>query len=479
MSLTSALNSALSGLTMTSRAADVIASNIANATTAGYGRREIVVSSRFSGGVVVDGVSRTLDRQLLNDRRAADADQASAETRADALLAIEQALGSADSATGIARAASAFDAALLSAASSPESQARLQSVLGRAQDLVQRINSAGAAIQGERALADDRIAAQVETLNTSLAQVQELNVQILSLGSSGRDINALVDQRQQLVDGLSSILPLREVDRGDGVIALYTTSGAPLVDGRASVFGFDAAAAMGPEVQAGSGLSGLTLNGRAISTGETSLIAGGSLAADFAIRDQLGPEAQAGLDALARDLVERFGAAGLDPTLAAGAPGLFTDAGAAFDPADEQGLAQRLAVNAAADPDQGGALWRLRDGLGATAEGATGDPALINALRGALTADRPASSGTMFSGRAGFGERASTLVSALATDRLAAEGEVTFTSARAGALQQSELEQGVDTDQELQQLLVIEKAYAANARVLQAADDMLATLMEI
>ena len=35
-------------------------------------------------------------------------------------------------------------------------------------------------------------------------------------------------------------------------------------------------------------------------------------------------------NAVARDLVERFAAAGVDPTLAPGAPGLFTDAGLAF-----------------------------------------------------------------------------------------------------------------------------------------------------
>lgn len=478
MSLTSTLNSALSGLTMTSRAAEVIASNIANATTPGYGRREVVLSSRFGGGVVVDAVSRNQTLPLLNDRRAADAGQSGAESRAAALLAIEQALGSGGSA-GISAAVSAFDAALLSAAGSPESAARLQTVLGAAQDLAGQINAAGAAIQGERALADARIGQQVDTLNTALAQVQALNSQIRSLQADSGEANTLIDQRQQLVDSIAGIVPLREVDRGHGVIALYTTSGAPLVDGSASVFGFTEATAMDPAMTAGGALSGLTLNGRSLGTGETSLIAGGSLAADFAIRDELGPQAQAGLDALARDLVDRFADPGLDATLAPGAAGLFTDAGAALDPLNETGLAQRLSVNAAVDPAQGGALWRLRDGLGATVEGPGGSSRLLNALRGALTADRPAASGTLFSGTAGFADRASTLVSALATDRLAAEGEVTFTSARAAALQQRELENGVDTDQELQQLLVIEKAYAANARVLQAADDMLSTLMEI
>lgn len=36
---------------------------------------------------------------------------------------------------------------------------------------------------------------------------------------------------------------------------------------------------------------------------------------------------------------------------------------------------------------------------------------------------------------------------------------------------------GVDTDQELQALLVIEKNYAANAKVIQTVDDMVSTLL--
>ena len=39
------------------------------------------------------------------------------------------------------------------------------------------------------------------------------------------------------------------------------------------------------------------------------------------------------------------------------------------------------------------------------------------------------------------------------------------------------MEDGVDTDRELQRLMLIEQAYAANARVLQTVDDMMNALM--
>jgi flagellar hook-associated protein 1 FlgK len=52
-------------------------------------------------------------------------------------------------------------------------------------------------------------------------------------------------------------------------------------------------------------------------------------------------------------------------------------------------------------------------------------------------------------------------------------------SAQHTALQAAELSGGVDTDDELQRLLRIEQAYAANARVMNVAEAMMDELMRI
>jgi flagellar hook-associated protein 1 len=186
---------------------------------------------------------------------------------------------------------------------------------------------------------------------------------------------------------------------------------------------------------------------------------------------------QAKLDAVARDLVERFADPALDATRAPGAAGLFTDGGAAFSPANETGLAQRLQLNAAADPLRGGALWRLRDGLGATSPGAQGNAALLNALSGALNAQRAPASGGFSVGTRSYDTLVADMVSGVATQRLTAQGETTFANARLDHLRKTELTGGVDTDQEMQTLLLIEQAYAANARVMKASSDMIETLI--
>ena len=73
MSLSHALSNALTGLGASSRMAEVVSSNLANAMTDGYGRRSVQLSSQDVGGrgagVNVDGISRFTDRSILSDRR--------------------------------------------------------------------------------------------------------------------------------------------------------------------------------------------------------------------------------------------------------------------------------------------------------------------------------------------------------------------------------------------------------------------------
>jgi len=61
------------------------------------------------------------------------------------------------------------------------------------------------------------------------------------------------------------------------------------------------------------------------------------------------------------------------------------------------------------------------------------------------------------------------------------EGEnlQTQAGARQAALSLLLMENGVDTDAEMQTLLSVEQAYAANARVLKTLDDLLQLLMGI
>ena len=273
---------------------------------------------------------------------------------------------------------------------------------------------------------------------------------------------------------------MREVLRDNYTVDLMTDEGVFLLAGSARTVEFTPTAVITPDLTlAGGALSGLSVNGVDITPGGGGLsLQEGTIAGHFEVRDVVAPGFQTQLDGLARDLIERF--EGIDPTLTAGDPGLFTDAGAAFDPANELGLASRIAVNAAADPDQGGETWRLRDDLGATAQGPSAANDIVIIFLDALTAVRTPPPGTGLNTAQNASNAVANITSAVGSARISAEESLASSSSRTQLLRDAELEiSAVDTDQELQQLVLIEQAFQANARVIQTADEMLRILMEL
>lgn len=474
MSITGAMNAAISGLNATARGSEIVSNNIANALTPTYGKRSIELSALSygtAGGVNIDGISRQMDEGVVSDRRQADAAQQNTQTVASFLLQLEDTVGLAGDENGLGGRLAALEESLITAASRPDIVERLATAVSDANRLVEGINSVATEIQEMRTNADAQIAQEVTTLNTALEQVEQLNRQIASTISRSGGSSALLDQRQAVLDTIGTIVPINVVPRDNGAVTIYTSGGAVLLDITAATIGFEKQNVVTEfqTFEAGT-LSGLTLNGQEL---KTSALGGGSLGGHFEVRDVHGVEAQTELDAIARDLVERFSDPSIDSTRGVGDPGLFTDAGSAFDPADEVGLSRRLTLNSAVNPEDGGEVWRLRDGLGATVAGPTGDATLLNDFSAALETTRTPSSGSFGTGALIAADLISSFSGSLASTRGNAEQELTFTSARLTELTQLQLSGGVDTDQELQNLLILEQAYAANARVIQAADDML------
>ncbi|MFT5741979.1 MAG: flagellar hook-associated protein 1 FlgK [Paracoccaceae bacterium] len=482
MSISHSLSNALSGLTAASRMAEVVSSNLANALTDGYGRRRLDLSAATIGGrgagVDINGVTRIVDRGILADRRLADAGLSGHAQTSDFLSRVEGLIGTAGAPDSLSNRVNNVEQALIDASAAPPSDTHLQGVVDRFNQLAGSLNAASDGVQGLRIDADKAIAQHVETLNTSLRQVEQLNADITMSFNTGNDPSALIDQRQRTIDTIAEIVPIREVDRQGGQVALMTTSGESLIDGPAKQFGFAATNFATAEMTlASGGLSGITLGGQALSpTDGVGKLAGGALGAAFSMRDIALTDVQSGLDAMARDLIERFQDPAVDPTLAVGAAGLLTDDGTAFDPLNAIGLAGRISVNAAVDPAKGGALSRLRDGVDALAAGPIGASQQLDAWSDALSDVRSISLGGQLASSSGH---AANLMSKIGSARLASDSEVSFATARWDTLRQAELSNGVDSDYELQMLLQIEQAYAANAKLVQTVESMIQTLMEL
>jgi len=483
------MNIALSGLTATGKRAEIASGNLANALTDGYGRQSVNLSAAVLGGygsgVTVTGVERASSPELTSARRLSDGDLAGGQAELDALVRLERSLGVAGGEDTLASRIVAFEGALRQLAETPELAPRQVAVAVAASDIANRLNQISTEGARVRQTADADIARQVNEVNGALTKIARLNRQIQIFAASGRDTASLIDQREQLIDRVAAIVPIREQMRAGGVVELTTAQGLILVDTSAREIEFSPSpvitAAMRYDGGAGA-LGGLTLNGVDITPGGpgSQAVTGGAMAARFAIRDRIAPEVSDRADALAADLIGRLAAAGLDPTLAPGAPGLFTDDGAAYDPANRAGLAGRLSLNAAVDPGAGGNPALIRAGLGAPATGPTANGDLPRALLDALTATGSFTAVPGLPASLSFSQTAAGLVELTAFDRVAAESDVAAFSSSRETLAGAEAEAiGVDSDAELQSLIQIEQAFAANVQVIQIATRMLEQLMEI
>jgi flagellar hook-associated protein 1 FlgK len=485
MSISGTLNNALSGLGAASRAAEVVSSNIANSLTEGYGRRELQLSATSlagqGGGVRVTGVARMADLALISDRRSADAGLGNAGVLQSFYNEIESSIGLPGNDGSLSSRIDRLETGLIEASSRPDSQPRLMGAMRAAEGVATQMRAISTDIQRLRQEADTSIASAVTDLNERLQKIADLNHDIRVQTGPGRQASGLMDQRQAMIYSISEMVPIREVPRDNGQIALITSGGAILVDGKAAELSFSPVGVVTPDMTVASGaLSKLSINGEIIDTtrGHHAMI-GGRIDALFRVRDTHAVEVQSAIDGVARDMMERFEDPSVDPTRAVGTTGLFTDRGAVLNTADEVGLADRISLNSAVDPSAGGDIWRLRAGLGATEPGSVGDATLLTRMVDALNAERiPPSGGFMTATRSASGLTAD-LLSRAGANRQGAEFELSFAASKQQSLRAAELQNGVDSDHEMQQLLLVEQAYAANARVIQAVDDMLDQLLRL
>lgn len=482
MSLSTSLNNAFSGLSANSRHAEVVSNNVSNAMIEGYNNKNIELSSITHGGVRIEGITRAEDPVATAGRRLTDAKLASASTSFEALERIETAFGAPGSASALASRAAEFEADLRSHANAPHSIPDARAVLSSMENYAEKIRSIAGELSDIRELADANINDNVKSLNSALQGIEELNTLIAQIGASGKDATGIQDQRAMLVDQIATIVPVRSYKRPDGMIALFTPTGGTLIDGRAREFGFDASPHIAPSMTfAGGALSGLTVDGEPVDVNSgLGFFDGGSLAANFEIRDTTIPNTDARLDGLARDLIERFQDPAVDPTLGAGDAGLFTDSGLAFTAINELGLASRISVNSAIDPDQGGRLTNLRDGINALTNGDSGDNTVLRNVLDALVTPIAPSASLQLTSNLNAPDLSAALTADITQQSQKSEHQFAYLTGEQALLRSSELDRiSVDTDDQMQKLIAIEQAYAANARVITVVDELMQTLLNI
>jgi len=238
----SALNSAQFGLSTTSH-------NISNVNTAGFHRQEVVLAtnialttgSGFLGqGVHVDTVRRVYSQFLDNQVTQAQAQSSHFNSYLSNISQLDNIV--ADPNAGLSPALQDFFSAVNDLATNPQSIPSRQSLLSDAGALVARFQSLDRRFTEIRDGVNGQIVENVNAINSLAAQLGKLNEQIiLQSGSTGQPPNDLLDQRDELVARLNTLVKATVVRQDDGAFNVFIGNGQPLVVGQ-SVFSLAAVA---------------------------------------------------------------------------------------------------------------------------------------------------------------------------------------------------------------------------------------------
>ena len=238
MSLTGALNAALTGIQTSTAAVQLISSNVSNAQTAGYTEKTLGLSQipTGSGGVEISSYNRVSDSVLSATLNNATSSSSYLSTQNGYLTQIQSLLGSSDNTPALSSAVSAFQSAWTTYAASPESTVDQAAVVSAGETLANTVTSITSQLGSLTANVQSNLSTTVSTLNTDLQKVQSLNTQISQAISTNQSPDNLEDERDQAVNAIAAITNVQVMQRSNGAIALYTPGGTALLDNTAQTF---------------------------------------------------------------------------------------------------------------------------------------------------------------------------------------------------------------------------------------------------
>lgn len=298
------LNAAQVGILTTSH-------NIANASTDGYNRQQIIQSTNtpmFTGsgyigqGTNVLTVRRVYDQQLSDQVLAASTGAAEMDSYLSQIGQIDNLL--ADSSAGLSPALSSFFSAVQEMAANPSSIPARQAMLSASQSLVSRFQSIDQRMTDIRSGVNAMVTSEVTAINSYATQIAEINQRIIMAQAAGpnQPPNDLLDQRDQLIADLNTKIRATTITQSDGTFSVFIGNGQPLVIGTLPYTMNAVAAPDDPEriVVALTSPTGSTVYM------PESMLSGGSLGGLIAFRSESLDEAQNAIGRIALTLAQNF-----------------------------------------------------------------------------------------------------------------------------------------------------------------------------
>lgn len=238
--LGSIMNIGKSALFGSQAALQVVGQNISNVHTDGYSRQEVRFEAypsldyfpgQLGQGVNAAEVTRHFDkfveRQFLNKNG-----DATRWTTMYSNMSSVEGIFNESAGYGIGTLMSGFFQGWEKISQFPDDMSMRQALLSSTQTLTETIQSARTSLQQSVDRAESMVAEQVDRANTLMKAIAELNIQINTHYVAGKNNpNGLLDERDQLVRELGTLIDVDVIDKGAGNYTVNTRGGHTLVDG--------------------------------------------------------------------------------------------------------------------------------------------------------------------------------------------------------------------------------------------------------
>ena len=294
----SLLSIATSGLNAYQLELNTTSNNISNASTPGYSVEKAQLAEQpgqqtdngiVGSGVNVDTVSRGynqfLNAQLLSTTAAYNGSNTyyTMASQIDNMIADQNA--------GMSASMSSFFNAASNVANDPSSVPSRQVLLTDANSLASQFNSVAGTLSNLTKQVNGNLTTSVTQLNSYATTLAQLNTQIVSASGngSGQPPNALLDQRETLLNQISQLANVSVLNQPNGAVSVFIGQGQALVNGATA-----ATLAVQSSTTDPSHLQ-VTMNGQDISNYFT----GGAIAGNIQFRDEVLDPAQQQLGLLA------------------------------------------------------------------------------------------------------------------------------------------------------------------------------------
>lgn len=480
MNLFGILDVARSGLIAQQAALEVTSENIANVNTPGYSKQTAILESAptvvtnglpLGTGVNVVGIQRSYDALLQQQIVDGNSAYGESSTKQTVLQQIEPSFNEINS-SGLGQSMDDFFNSWQDLSVTPSGTPERQTVIARAQTMVDTFHQMNTSLQSARSNADNALTGLTTDITDKAKSIASLNNQIQQTELSGGNANELRDQRDYLVQELSKEVGVSYKEQGDGTLTVTLSGGQNLVQGTSY-------ATLSTQTDGTTGLNDIMFTpiGGGASTDITSTVGGtgnskGEIGGYLQLRDTIIPGYLGKLDEMANEMVTAVNAQhssgyGLD-----GSQNNF------FDPAGT--TSANISLNSAivSDPDKIAAAGS--NPLTTSGAGDNTNASALAALRSSSITFTVTAGGTTTTTSATFSSFYSSFVSGVGIDTQNATNTSQQNSSYLKQLNTiRESNSGVSLDEELTNMIKYQQAFQASSKIVNTATEMLDTIINL